>query len=434
MHTVALCCCKEVVFSTQNTNIKNIKHLISSTSIICILCLLLGRIWGCQLSEVHVNQLTPDTFERTLEQQADDWELTITGAIKTPIGGVAIIGTKTIPECQEDPAIGYQMELDRQGIIQNITDLSLSFPLEFCKNNYIIPSDVVLTSRDAYALCGTQILNNTRQFYVSLGTKTYTKESSTGQGNALVATADGGLIVAGDIKEADSWVALLIRFNADLEVVWENSWKDPTPIDRLDNITGATDIVFSGSSGFSTLLNGSIIADYKLGTYNESNGQPTSLSPIPLNSGNSSFAEVLLAQLTDGSFIISSGNNFLALSGTNFSVTALGSTGTKIWETSLYPVFINDLQPTPDGGFLIVGTTISNAPSNAILIKIDANGQEEWQREYGGNLDDEGHQVVLMNDGGYLLIGIERSISNKDGALDKKGIYLVKTDQNGEVN
>lgn len=86
---------------------------------------------------------------------------------------------------------------------------------------------------------------------------------------------------------------------------------------------------------------------------------------------------------------------------------------------------------TPDGGFLIAGDrrATQTSTTNAYLIKLDANGQLIWSKEYG---DEDHHQqafsIIPSIDGGYLLLGRAENIETND--LD---IYLVAIDNDGAV-
>ncbi|MFB0515401.1 MAG: hypothetical protein ACETWG_02205 [Candidatus Neomarinimicrobiota bacterium] len=83
---------------------------------------------------------------------------------------------------------------------------------------------------------------------------------------------------------------------------------------------------------------------------------------------------------------------------------------------------------TFDGGFVIVGMTGSyGAGSNDVwLIKISAAGEEEWNRTYGGTLWDEGFSVQQTADSGYVITGITESY----GAGDYD-VWLIKLNAEG---
>jgi len=99
------------------------------------------------------------------------------------------------------------------------------------------------------------------------------------------------------------------------------------------------------------------------------------------------------------------------------------------WEQT-YGGTLNDygycVQQTNDGGYIITGTTESfGNGEQAYLIKTDQDGNEEWSNQYGGGSYDQGHCVQQTPDGGYIIVGNTLS-SDWD-------IYLVKTDPTGTV-
>jgi len=86
---------------------------------------------------------------------------------------------------------------------------------------------------------------------------------------------------------------------------------------------------------------------------------------------------------------------------------------------------------TNDGGYIIVGTTYSFGSGigrNAWLLKLDPNGNEEWNKTYGGFYTEVGNHVQQTSDGGYILIGWTDSFN---GSFNDNNIFLVKTDANG---
>jgi hypothetical protein len=86
------------------------------------------------------------------------------------------------------------------------------------------------------------------------------------------------------------------------------------------------------------------------------------------------------------------------------------------------------IKQTSEGGYIISGHTKSFGAGgkDVLLIKADADGNQEWLKTYGGNFDDEGYSVLQTPDGGYLIAGVTSSFSS--GGRD---VWLVKTDSGG---
>ncbi len=88
---------------------------------------------------------------------------------------------------------------------------------------------------------------------------------------------------------------------------------------------------------------------------------------------------------------------------------------------------------TPDGGYVFLGSTSSYKTGGAgdydfYLVKIDASGNMVWQKNYGGSDWDRGGSIIAAVDGGYLLSGW--TSSPEFGAV-ARDILLIKIDDNG---
>ena len=84
----------------------------------------------------------------------------------------------------------------------------------------------------------------------------------------------------------------------------------------------------------------------------------------------------------------------------------------------------SDVQPTGDGGFIIVGTIADDASDRGILlVKTDAAGNDSWYTalEYNDDEWNEGYSVQQTTDGGYIVAG---SMSNNG--------LMLKTNASGE--
>jgi len=85
------------------------------------------------------------------------------------------------------------------------------------------------------------------------------------------------------------------------------------------------------------------------------------------------------------------------------------------------------VRQTSDGGYIIAGTTLSfgEGSHDAWLIKTDSNGTLEWDKTFGSSGYEEGYSVQQTTDGGYILAGFAFSMASHGDGL------LVKTDSDG---
>jgi hypothetical protein len=104
--------------------------------------------------------------------------------------------------------------------------------------------------------------------------------------------------------------------------------------------------------------------------------------------------------------------------------------GSKIWDKTFGgredDVGMSVLQ-SRDGGYIVAGRTASfgKGGDDIWLLKTDSQGEELWNRTFGGKQDDASFQVVELKDG-YAVVGRTESGS------DKNRIILIKVDPNGQ--
>ncbi|MFD2587927.1 hypothetical protein ACFSQJ_13360 [Croceitalea marina] len=98
---------------------------------------------------------------------------------------------------------------------------------------------------------------------------------------------------------------------------------------------------------------------------------------------------------------------------------------------------------TKDGGFVVFGFTNSTDGDLSAktlnvndywLLKLDAEGNLQWQKTYGGSKDDRGQKVIQTADGGYAITGYAMSddgdASNNEGFHDN---WVLRLDALGEI-
>jgi len=143
----------------------------------------------------------------------------------------------------------------------------------------------------------------------------------------------------------------------------------------------------------------------------------------------------LLESSTDNQYIIAGKSSSFGDSGYDGFLTKVEYNGQTIWLEAfggVNPEAIYDLAETPDGGFLLVGSTESYGSmlKDILAIKVDQNGVLEWTNTYGGNDLDEGRGVYVGEDGLFYLIGYTRSFG-----LGEADVWLLVIDAEGnELN
>ncbi|KYK24758.1 hypothetical protein AYK25_01640 [Thermoplasmatales archaeon SM1-50] len=113
------------------------------------------------------------------------------------------------------------------------------------------------------------------------------------------------------------------------------------------------------------------------------------------------------------------------------------SAGNEIWNSTFGGIQYDrgfSVQQTTDSGYILTGYTVSydadGTGCDIWLIKTDVNGIEEWHQTFGGtgisNKFDMAYSVQQTNDGGYIIIG-----DTEIYFVAESDIWLIKTDANG---
>ena len=118
-----------------------------------------------------------------------------------------------------------------------------------------------------------------------------------------------------------------------------------------------------------------------------------------------------------------------------------------LWEKSYggqHAEFLFDAIATPDYGFILAGSSISDKNGNKSesnkgdldywVWKMDEKGDLDWQKSFGGNGLDLLQSIRLTNDGGFILAGTSFSNKGLDKAANSKGIsdfWIIKLDAKG---
>lgn len=128
----------------------------------------------------------------------------------------------------------------------------------------------------------------------------------------------------------------------------------------------------------------------------------------------------------------------LVLTETDIRLTKYDISGNQQWNNtfgknhSLETLSSNldHVKQTPDNGYVIASTTKSNDLNSydIWILKTDEYGQEQWNKTFGGLMDDSATSISLTLDNGYVLAGMY----NDSWAFETDdNAFILKTDSEG---
>jgi len=92
-----------------------------------------------------------------------------------------------------------------------------------------------------------------------------------------------------------------------------------------------------------------------------------------------------------------------------------------------------DIKETPDGGYILAGTSSSFGPGNTsfYLVKTDYLGNHLWSSVQGGSQNDWAYTVQVTHDSGFFVAGFSSSFDPTGN--NSYNAYYLKTDKNGHL-
>ena len=134
---------------------------------------------------------------------------------------------------------------------------------------------------------------------------------------------------------------------------------------------------------------------------------------------------------SDGGYILSGTTISYGYGGSDIWLIKMNQNGMMEWNTTFGSAgdeIGGQVIETIDGGYLVIGNidTQENGANNIWLIKTNSQGDSLWTRKYGGSEFDQGTDIILDDDNGYVILGSTKSFGN--GASD---IWIIKADSSG---
>ena len=94
------------------------------------------------------------------------------------------------------------------------------------------------------------------------------------------------------------------------------------------------------------------------------------------------------------------------------------------------------IKETGNGNFIIAGNkNVKYGPRvydwslDVWVINIDSSGNIQWERTYGGTSDDHAHSIQVTDDGGYVVAGVTRSFTPDNN----RDMWVLKLDSDGNL-
>ena len=241
------------------------------------------------------------------------------------------------------------------------------------------------------------------------------------QGFAIQQTLDGGYVFAGFTYTADPNNSLfnLVKTDANGNSLWSRTWDHSDWWDECYSVQQTSDsgYILAGATYSSVAENWDFWVV-------KTNANGDSLWSKTFG-GNDNDVCSALDQTTDGGFV------FAGTSFRYFWLIKTDADGDSLWTRTFNGAFLshcNSVRQTSDGGYALAGYTMhADGNSDYWLVKTDANGDSLWSRTFGDGIrDDECLSVKQTSDGGYVLAGYTFI------APGNSDFWLVKTDANGD--
>ncbi len=161
---------------------------------------------------------------------------------------------------------------------------------------------------------------------------------------------------------------------------------------------------------------------------------------------------ISVKQIRDGGYIVlcktsSNDGDVTVLKGyQNFWIVKLSSSGNIEWQKTFGGSYYDTpvaIEQTIDNGFIAAGFTQSNdsdvsgnhGGKDYWIVKIDSIGNLQWQKCYGGSLDDEAYDICQVTDGSYVVVGHSNSddgdVLNADTSWGCS--WIIKLDSIGNL-
>jgi len=137
-----------------------------------------------------------------------------------------------------------------------------------------------------------------------------------------------------------------------------------------------------------------------------------------------------IIKTSDGGYIAAGSFGLAASSGADFYVVKTDDKGDASWQKTYGTAnheYLNSIVEVSDG-YVLAGFTENTTLEDFLVIKIDKSGDIVWQKTFGASDRREfGHRIAKTSDGGFVVIGGDAP----SGSNGTTRLWLIKLDANG---
>ena len=124
-----------------------------------------------------------------------------------------------------------------------------------------------------------------------------------------------------------------------------------------------------------------------------------------------------IEQTADGGYIMAGDGSSYSNGNCDLLVYKVNAAGQKQWRKNYggaYCEHMGTIQQTGDGGYILGGDSYSytNGGTDLVVYKLNAAGQKQWRKNFGGVDYENIAHIQQTNDGGYMLFGDTRSYTH----------------------
>jgi hypothetical protein len=259
--------------------------------------------------------------------------------------------------------------------------------------------------------------------------------SSTDIPGRIILTNDSTYAVAASGWKQGLWMhnCRLFKLNKDFEIEWDvsigSSFRDDgfSVIQTMDN-----SFVVSGSTNENTWYSNALISKVSAtGDIIWSKKIETSTTDYAFDIIENSNEELIVVGNQSG--FINMATSDIPVNNSDIFIKKLDNQGNILWSKSIggdRHDFVSKIKAAPDGGYYLFGSTQnnSNGSFDMYLVKIDDDGNIEWEQNYGKEGYDIGNSIAIDESNNLYLFGTSEVVSPYNTDL-----LLVKTNSLGEM-